>query len=110
MYAAAKKARRRHPAKALKLIGKALALRKSSRGWLLKARLQLRMGKKQAALATLSEATRRSPRSASLWRQKGEVHLAMRQFGPAKQALKRYLALRPNARDAEDIRLVIDNL
>ncbi len=110
LYASAKRALRRGDRdEALALIEQSLALESSGKAMMLKADIYEAMGQRDQAVATLDVATRRSSKSARLWKKKGLLHWELEQYDQARQSLLRYLELSPNASDAEDIQALIDS-
>ncbi len=95
---------------ALELANQAMELRHTARGYLLRANILADNGRLDAALADLADAVRIAPQSAAAWKTKGLLHFQMHQNAEAKEALGRYLELRPNASDAGHVQKIIDQL
>ena len=76
----------------------------------LKADILLGKRNPAAALAAANDALSASRRAASAWLTKGMAHYELEDYGAAKTALARYLKLRPRARNADEIRLLLDSL
>jgi len=70
------------------------------------------LGKRQprSALKVANAALDASSRIASAWLTKGMAHYELEEYADAKRALARYLELRPRARNADEIRLLLDTL
>jgi DNA-binding response OmpR family regulator len=106
----ARKLRKSKPEVALALIDKALDQQpQGGAALVLKAELLLDRNLTDAALAVTERALGYDPGNAEAWRTKGKILLGTDSEG-AKSALQKYLELRPNAPDAEQIRSAIDSL
>ncbi len=102
--------RHREYDQALGLVDQALAERRSSRAYQLKADVLLAKGDPEAALDAADRAVAMAPKSARCWLTKGMLHYELKQYGEAKRALERYLELNPKAGDADTIRMLIQDL
>jgi tetratricopeptide (TPR) repeat protein len=106
----ARKQRRSQPEKALSLIDKALEIQpQGGKALVLKAELLLDRNNSDAAMAVTERALSADSANAEAWRTKGKILLGVDSDG-AKFALQKYLELRPNAADADQIRSAIDSL
>lgn len=95
---------------ALALAEQAVSLRRSARTYRARAEIELDQGNRRAALASLDEAVGLAPSWSSLWKSKGMLHWELTEYKEAKRALARYLDLKPDARDADEIRAIISGL
>ena len=95
---------------ALEMANKAMALRSTARGYLLRANILADADRFDDALADLAEAVRIAPQSAAAWKTKGLLHYQLHQEAAAKEALSHYLELRPDASDAGNIEKIISEL
>jgi hypothetical protein len=110
LLAEARRLRRAAPDQALAMLDRALELHARGGGALvLKAELLLDRDRTDAALAVTDKAIAIDAGNAEAWRTRGKILLGTDVDG-AKEALGRYLELRPNARDADKIRAAIDSL
>jgi regulator of sirC expression with transglutaminase-like and TPR domain len=106
----ARKLRKSQPEKALAAVDRAVDLEpKGSAALVLKAELLLDRNMTDAAMAVVERVLASDAGNADAWRTKGKILLSSDSDG-AKAALARYLELRPNAADAEQIRTTIDSL
>ncbi len=106
---AARQLRRTNPDGALALVEQALTdAPDNGAALVLKAEILLERDRVQAALATVDEALAKDSRNAEAWRARGKILVDV-DPDQAKAALRRYLELRPEARDAETIRSIIDS-
>src|SRR5262249_48928291 len=106
----ARRVRRARPDEALALLDRALAENPSgSEALVLKAETLLDKGEMAQALAVCNQALAADDGNADAWRTKGKILLVSDTAG-AKNALQKYLELRPDARDADDIRAALDTL
>jgi len=107
---AARRLRRARPDEAMALIASALAENPTGGAALvLKAEVLLDRGEMAQALAVCNQALAADDENGEAWRTKGKILLAS-DPAAAKAALQRYLELRPDARDAEDIRAALETL
>ena len=105
-----RKLRRSKPETALGYIDHALMLEpRGGAALVLKAELLLDRNNTDAALAVVERALSEDGANAEAWRTKGKI-LLDRDSDGAKQALQKYLDLRPNAADADQIRTAIESL
>lgn len=95
---------------ALQLVDDALAIRRSSSALVLKAEILLAVGDAAAALEVANEATRIASRRAQGWRVKGLAHYEQKDYAGARTAFTRYLELAPKAKDADDVRAILESL
>jgi len=68
------------------------------------------MGKSREALDAASKAVEVGRRSAGAWLTKGMLHYELKEYPAAKRALEKYLELKPNASDADTIRMLLEDL
>jgi DNA-binding response OmpR family regulator len=101
--------RRKKPDEAMKLVDQALAISASdTRALLLKAELHLDRSDFAAAVRVCDEAI--GAGSATAHRVKGEALLGMNETAKALQSFEKYLELKPNAPDADQIKAAVDAL
>jgi CheY-like chemotaxis protein len=106
----ARRLRRARPDEALALLDRALAENPGGgEALVLKAETLLDKGEMAQALAVCNQALSSDGGNADAWRTKGKILLVSDTAG-AKSALEKYLELRPDARDADDIRAALDTL
>ena len=67
-------------------------------------------GDAKTAVVSFRKATTANPQYSAAWRALGLAHEKLGEWGPAKTAFQKYLALSPNAADAAQIRERIKNL
>jgi outer membrane biosynthesis protein TonB len=109
--AEAKKLRRKGKlAEALSKVNEAISDKPTGAAFTLRADLLLASGDKRAALDAASQAVQLSPKSATAWRTKGTIHYDLEDYAGAKAAFERYLAIAPGAKDATEVRLLIDSI
>jgi len=109
LVSAARKLRRSKPDLALTYIDRALELEPKGTGALVaKAELLLDRNNPDAATAVIDRALAGDSGNAEAWKAKGKI-LLNRDSDGAKVALQKYLELRPNAPDAEQVRAAIDS-
>jgi regulator of sirC expression with transglutaminase-like and TPR domain len=94
----------------LQIIEQLLERRRSGSLYALKAEILHKMGQRQAALEADEAAIAAGAVGANVWLTKGLIHYELKQYAEAKQALSRYLQLRPRAHDAESIRVIVESL
>jgi len=105
-----RKLRRSKPDVALSYVDRALDLEpRGGAALVLKAELLLDRNNTDAAMAVVERALEADSGNAEAWRTKGKI-LLDRDADGAKLALQKYLDLRPNAPDAEQVRTAIDSL
>lgn len=68
------------------------------------ANFYMKKGSYRAALRRFEEALKWDPNLADAWLRIAEVHAKRKDEAAAREALKKYLELRPDAKDAKDIR------
>ncbi len=95
---------------ALQLIDEALEIRKSTTALLLKSETLLSLGDSKAALVVATELTQIASRRAKAWRIRGLAAYEQKDYSQARQAFGRYLELRPKAKDAADVRALLESL
>ena len=109
-----KEARRMHRHhrydEALALVDQAIAERRASRAYQLKADILMGKGETKTALVAADRAVKIAPGSATAWLTKGMLHYELKQYPQAKKALERYLALKPNAGNADTIRMLLEEI
>jgi len=106
----ARKLRRVKADVALSYVDRALDLDpRGGAALVLKAELLLDRNNTDAAMAVVDRALEADSGNAEAWRTKGKI-LLDRDADGAKLALQKYLDLRPNAPDAEQVRTAIDSL
>jgi CheY-like chemotaxis protein len=107
---AARRLRRARPDEALAMLDRALTENPGGgEALVLKAETLLDKGEMAQALAACNQALAADDGNAEAWRTKGKILLAS-DTAAAKSALQKYLELRPDARDADDIRAALDTL
>ena len=110
MVRAARKLRRARPDEAMALLERALVENPGGGAALvLKAEVLLDRGEMAQALAVCNLALAADDENGEAWRTKGKILLAS-DPAAAKSALQKYLELRPDARDADDIRAALETL
>ena len=92
------------------LLDEALEIRKSSTVLALKAELLVSLGDSAAALTVADELTRVAPRRAQGWRIKGLAEYEQKDYKGARASFAQYLELAPSARDAADVRALLDSM
>jgi tetratricopeptide (TPR) repeat protein len=103
--------RRGRSAAALALVDQVLsATPRDVKALVLKADILLAMRQPRVALVPAQSAVGLAPGHAMAWFTKGMIHYELKQYADAKSALGRYLELRPNAQNAEEIRIVLESL
>ncbi len=102
--------RRRRYGEALALVDQAIAERRASRAYQLKADILMGKGDTKLALVAADRAVKIAPRSAKAWLTKGMLHYELKHYPKAKKALERYLTLKPNAGNADTIRMLLEEL
>ncbi len=102
--------RRRHYEEALASVELALAERRAARAYQLKADILMSMGRSREALDAANTAVKIAPKAAGGWLTKGMLHYELKEYPAAKKALQTYLELKPNARDADTIKLLLEDL
>ncbi len=111
LLTSARRAKRRGDRiEALQLIDEALELRKSTTALLLKSETLLSLGDSKAALAVATELTQIATRRAGAWRIRGLAAYEQKDYAQARKAFGRYLELKPNAKDAADVRALLESL
>lgn len=95
---------------ALQLIDEALEIRKSTTALLLKSETLLSLGDSKAALVVATQLTQIASRRAKAWRIRGLAAYEQKDYSQARQAFGRYLELRPKAKDADDVRALLESL
>jgi len=96
-------------AHALELATASLKLRRTTRGYLLRARAEQRLGRVDAALRSLDAATEFAPNLAAIWEQRGRILWAARRRDEARVAFARFLDLAPNSPNAGEIQRMISD-
>ena len=96
---------------ALEHVERALRLApRSSRALSLQAEILMALGRTPEARAPATGAVESAPRRAPAWFTKGMVHYELGEMSEAREALDRYLQLRPDGRHADAIRLLLEDL
>jgi hypothetical protein len=102
--------RQRRYDEALALVELALADRQKASGYQLKADILMAQGKPRDALGAIDEAVRLSNRAHKAWLTKGMLHYELKEYPEAREALEKYLELKPNARNADTIKILLEDL
>jgi CheY-like chemotaxis protein len=76
----------------------------------LKCELLYNQGDKTGGLELCDQAIAANGANADAWLNKGMIHFDLGQNDQAKRAFERYLELRPNARDAQSVRDILQSL
>lgn len=95
-------------AHAQELATASLKLRRSTRGYLLRARAENRLGRVDAALRSLDAATELAPNLAAIWEQRGRILWAARRRDEARAAFARFLDLAPNSPSAPEVQRMLN--
>lgn len=90
-------------ARAFQLAAASIKLRKTARGYMLRARAEQRMGRVDDALSSLDAATELAPGSGAVWEQRGRILWAARRRDEARAAFARFLELSPRSASAPEI-------
>jgi hypothetical protein len=95
---------------AIQLLDEALTIRRSSTSLSMKSEILLDLGDSRAAAAVAEEVTRKAPRRSQGWRLLGLARYENKDYPGARSAFARYLELAPKAKDAADVRTLLDSL
>lgn len=110
-YKEAKRARARKDfARAVEMIDKTIELRRSARYITYKAEILSESGDFQAALASIDQAIKVSPRYPNAWLRKGEYHLSLNQNSDAIKAFQHYLELEPHGEMSQEVRATLKDI
>jgi hypothetical protein len=90
-------------ARAFELAASALRLRRTARGYMLRARAEQRLGRVSDALSSLDAATELAPNAGAVWEQRGRVLWAARRHDEARAAFERFLELDPKSPRAPEV-------
>ncbi|TMQ09320.1 MAG: DUF4388 domain-containing protein [Deltaproteobacteria bacterium] len=90
-------------AHAFELAVSALRLRKTARGYMLRARAEQRLGRVSDALSSLDAATEIAPNAGAVWEQRGRILWAARRRDEARAAFERFLELDPKSPRAPEV-------
>lgn len=96
------------PETALDLLDKSLAVKKSQRTYLEKARALQRMSKIDEAIAAIDQAMKMGESYAPAWEQKGMLLWSAERYNEARPVLEHYLELDPTGKKAETIRSMLE--
>lgn len=96
------------PQAALELLDKSLAVKKSQRTYLEKARALQRMSQIDDAIAAIDQAIKMGQGYAPAWEQKGMLLWSAQRYGEARPVLEHYLELDPTGKKADTIRSMLE--
>lgn len=96
------------PETALELLDKSLAVKRSQRAYLEKARALQRMSKIDEAIEAIDSAMKMGESYAPAWEQKGMLLWSAQRYNEARPVLKHYLELDPSGKKADTIRSMLD--
>jgi DNA-binding response OmpR family regulator len=96
------------PETALDLLDKSLAVKKSQRTFLEKARALQRMSKIDEAIAAIDQAIKMGESYAPAWEQKGMLLWSAQRYNEARPVLEHYLELDPTGKKADTIRSMLE--
>lgn len=102
--------RRGDRVEAISILDEALEIKRTSTSLFLKAELLLSLGDSASALAVAKELTRAAPKRAQGWRILGLTSYEAKDYAGARKAFSRYLELSPKARDADDVRSILESM
>jgi Flp pilus assembly protein TadD len=95
-------------ARALELAESSLKLRKTARTYLLRAQAEQRLGRVDAALASVELAARLAPDFAMTWELRGRILWAAQRRDEARVAFEKFLELEPNNPKSASIRRLLN--
>ena len=95
-------------ARALELAESSLKLRKTARTYLLRAQAEQRLGRVDAALASVELAARLAPDFATTWELRGRILWAAQRRDEARVAFEKFLELEPNNPKSASIRRLLN--
>lgn len=96
------------PEAALELLDKSLAVKKSQRTYLEKARALQRMSKIDDAIAAIDQAMKMGESYAPAWEQKGMLLWSAQRYNEARPVLEHYLELDPTGKKSDTIRSMLE--
>lgn len=95
---------------ALSRVDDAIAVRRASRAYDLKADILVAMGRHGDALGAADAAVAAYSKNAHAWMTKGMVHYKLADYPAARTAFERYLELRPTGDTADMIRQILESI
>ncbi len=95
--------------RALALADESLALKRSSRAYVVRADAARRLGRIDLALESADAAIRTSPNYAQGWEMKGKILWSARRYVEARPAYEKFLALQPNGDAADTVRALLES-
>lgn len=102
--------RRDNKEAALEAIDNALGLRRSSRYYVVKTEILMELERFEDAAKAATRATRARSSNASAWFLKGEIHLTLGDNAEAKKAYQKFLELKPEGPEADEVRSLLSDM